>query len=291
MARSGPNVRLAVLCASLAVAACDLDTAAPIPDEPMTLVGADRQSRVFVVDESSGATTLLDTVMIHHPLNPSVIVPIGAVTSMTWVPTLDMWWLATGRNGAICASCIVAYDPAMETVRPFRRNISDVDTIADFAVHPTNGRLYTFPVDRGGYLFRVDTENAIYREVMRTLDEGSSGKGTTFWTDGHLYVSGGLYGQRLTRIDVSGMRTDEVGPLTYVGFPPFEQYSVTVQSMATRRADGVVFALVHDGGGWAGNITSTYLATLDPTNAVVLHVGETSPPLNALAYVPTRFLP
>ena len=54
--------------------------------------------------------------------------------------------------------------------------------------------------------------------------------------------------------------------------------------MLTRPADGTVFALVLDG-------DATYLATVDPTNAVVVHLGNTTPQLSALAYVPTRLLP
>jgi hypothetical protein len=170
-----------------------------------------------------------------------------------------------------------------------RRKIEETDTIADFAVDPEYGRVYTFKAGDSGYLFRVNVVGGWFDEVMRSLDEGVSGKGATFWTDGNLYVTGGLYEQRLTRIHLLDAASEDVGPLTYVGFPPFASYSVTVASMATRPSDGVVFALVQDGGGWAGAVQATYLAILDPTNGVVQHVGTAN--LNALAYVPTRLIP
>jgi hypothetical protein len=281
---------LVVLGWSVAWSGCRLDTTDPIPTEPMTLVGADRQSRIYVVDEASAAVTVIDTVFIQHPLDRSFSSPAGAIASMTWVPSNDRWWVATTRSGSVCSSCIFEYDPSLPLATYFRTNIGEVDTIADFAEHPTNGRLYTFPVARGGSFYRVDGRNASYDQFYSTVDEGSSGKGATFGSDGFLYVAGGLFEQRLTRVDINGpSRT--VGPITYVGFPPFDNYSVTVQAMATRKSDGVVFGLVHDGGGWAGNVTTTYLATVDVTSAIVTNIGATAQRLSALAYVPTRLLP
>jgi hypothetical protein len=55
MAPVARTLRCALLAACLT--ACELDTTDPIPDEPMTLVGADLQSRLWLVDETSGATT------------------------------------------------------------------------------------------------------------------------------------------------------------------------------------------------------------------------------------------
>jgi len=283
-------VPLVVLGSSVAGSGCDLDTTDAIPTEAMTLVGADRQSRIYVVDEADGELTVIDTVFVPYPLDPTIAVPAGAVASMTWVPSMDMWWVATARRGSPCLSCIFAYDPSSPVARNFRSNIGDVDTIADFAEHPANGRLYTFPVTRGGSFYRVEERNASYDEFFTTVDEGSSGKGATFGNDGLLYVVGGFYEQRLTRIDVNGFSTT-VGPITYVGFPPFDNYSVTIQAMATRTSDGVVFGLVHDGGGWAGNVTVTYLATVDLTSATVTNIGATPQRLSALAYIPTRLLP
>jgi hypothetical protein len=282
MARMARPLLSLSLIAIPVFAGCELDMVDPVPTEPMTLVGADRQSRIHLVDEGNGATTLFDTVYIEHPHELiTASIPLGSVTSMEWVPTADMWWVGSGRTAA-CPNCLYHFVPEADSARLIRRLIQETDTIADFAVDPANGRVYTFKAGSGGYLFRVDLAWGWYDEVLR-LDEGASGKGTTFWTDGNLYVAGGLHQQRLTRIELLRHEAEDVGPLTYVGFPPFAGYSVKVHAMATRESDGEVFSLVQNG-------AATFLATLDPTNAVVVNVGATTTPLNALAYVPTRLL-
>jgi hypothetical protein len=270
-----------LLVACLA-AACELDTTEPIPDEPMTLVGADRQGRIHLVDETTGATTFLDSAFVQHPYAtfPS-IAPMGHVTSMAWLPTVGQWWVATART-AICANCIYAFDPAADSARVVRYLIEEVDTLADFAVDPKNGRLYAFTTGGSGYLFRVDGEGDLH-EVLRT-GVGSTGRGTTFWTDGRIYAVGGYFEQRLSGIEIERLTEDDIGPITYVGFPPFGTQPVTIRSLSSRPGDGVVFALVRSG-------DTTYLATLDPATAVVVNLGATSSPLTALAYVPTRLLP
>jgi hypothetical protein len=207
---------------------------------------------------------------------------MGPIASMAWVPATDTWWVATAR-AAPCQNCIYRYDATADTARVVRQKIQEVDTLADFAVHPTNGRVYTFNRGSSGYLFRVSITDGWFNEVLQ-FDEGESGKGSTFWTDGHLYVSGGGFDQVLTRIEIERAATKQIGPITYVGFPPFAGYSVRIPSMATRSTDGTVFALVLDD-------DATYLATLDPTNAVVVNLGKTTPLLSALAYVPTRLVP
>jgi hypothetical protein len=284
MARSAPYLRWAVLGASVALAACRLDTTEPIPDEPMTLVGADLQGRIHRVEESSGATSFLDSVFIQFPFasTGARAVPIGPITSMVWVPGWEMWWVGTART-AICQNCIYAYEPAADTARLIRRKIQEVDTIGDFAVHPRTGGVYTFKGGIAGYLFRVDVWNGWYNEVMRS-DEGASGKGSTFTPDGNLFVAAGMPDQALTRINVVRAEMEQVGPLTYVDFPPLT-WDVEVQSLATR-ADGAIYALVVDAAA-----SRSFLATLDPSNAVVVNLGATSVPLNALAYVPSRLIP
>jgi hypothetical protein len=276
------SLRCALLAAGLA--ACELDTTDPLPQEPMTLVGADLESRLWLVDETSGATTFLDSVFVQYPPAFPVppLQPIGPIVSMTWVPTADMWWVGSGRT-ADCQNCIYRYDPAADSARHVRLLIQEVDTLGDFATHPSNGRVYTFRRGTGGYLFRVEVTDGWFHEVMK-FDEGEGGKGSTFWTDGHLYVSGGAFQQVLTRIEIERSKATQVGPVTYVGFPPFSSYSVRILSMATRATDGTVFGLVLDD-------DATYLATVDPTNAVVTNLGETATHLSALAYVPTRVLP
>jgi hypothetical protein len=282
MAPVARTLRCALLAACLT--ACELDTTDPIPDEPMTLVGADLQSRLWLVDETSGATTFLDSVFVQYPPSFPALPrrPIGPIVSMTLVPTADMWWVGSGRTAA-CQNCIYRYDPAADSARLVRQLIQEVDTLADFATHPSTGRVYTFRRGTGGYLFRVEVTDGFFREVMR-FDEGEGGKGSTFWTDGHLYVSGGAFQQVLTRVEIERSEATQVGPVTYVGFPPFASYSVRILSMATRTTDGTVFGLVLDG-------DATYLGTVEPTNAVVVNLGETTTQLSALAYVPTRLLP
>jgi hypothetical protein len=282
MALVARSLRCFVLAAGLG--ACQLDTTDPLPDEPMTLVGADRESRIWLVNEASGATTFLDSVFVQYPPTypPLPLQPIGPIVSMTWVPTADMWWVASGRT-ASCQNCIFRYDAAADSARLVRLLVEEVDTLADFATHPTNGRIYTFRRGTGGYLFRVEVTDGWFHEVMK-FDEGEGGKGSTFWTDGHLYVSGGAFQQVLTRVEIERSEATPVGPVTYVGFPPFTSYSVRILSMATRATDGTVFGLVVDG-------DATFLATVDPTNAVVTNLGETPTQLSALAYVPSRLLP
>jgi hypothetical protein len=283
MARPARTLLWAML-GSLVLSACELDTTEPIPDEPMTLVAGDLQGRLWQVDEASGATTFLDSVLVQVPFasfTPSPI-SIGPIASMEWLPTADMWWIGTWRT-ALCQNCIYRYDATADTARLVRRKVEEVDTLADFALQPSNGRLYTFKRGNSGYLFRVDVMNAWFNEVMR-FDEGQGGKGSTFWTDGHLYVSGGAFQQVLTRIEIDRATATPVGPVTYVDFPPFAGYSVHILSMATRSADGTVFAIVSDA-------DATYFATVDPTNAVVVNLGETTPQLSALAYIPTRLVP
>jgi hypothetical protein len=283
MSRSARILRCAGLVGVLAAVGCELDTTDPLPTEPMTLVGADLESRLWVVDETNGGTTFLDSVFIQYPpaFPPPPPRPIGAIASIVWVPTAGMWWVGSARS-SICENCLYEFLPQADSARLVRRLIEEVDSLADFAVHPTTGRLYTFKRGSGGYLFRVDLSDVLFREVMQ-VDEGVGGKGSTFWTDGRLYVSGGQFQQVLTRVDIERAATSQVGPVTYVGFPPFASAQVRILSMATR-SDGVIFGLVLDN-------DATYLATVDPTNAVVMNLGGTAQQMSALAYIPTRLIP
>jgi hypothetical protein len=60
MTGAARRLRWGLLGASLVAAGCELDAVAPLPTEPMTLVGGNRHGAVFVVDEASGATTFAD---------------------------------------------------------------------------------------------------------------------------------------------------------------------------------------------------------------------------------------
>ncbi len=248
----------------------------------MTLVGADREGRIHSVDETNAALTFVDTAFVQHPFSTTpFLAAMGHVTAMAWLPAADQWWVATART-ALCRNCIYAFDPAADSARVVRYLIESVDTLADFAVDPSNGRLYTFTTGGSGYLFRVDGGGDLH-EVLRTA-VGSTGRGATFWTDGRLYAVGGFFEQRLTSIEIERLTEDDVGPITYVGFPPFAGQAVTIRSLSSRATDGMVFALVR-------HADITYRATLDPSNAVVVNLGATAIPLTALAYVPTRLIP
>jgi hypothetical protein len=262
---------------------CDFDPVGPRPSEPMTLVAGDSASGIYAVDEVTGTATLLKSAVWQF--QSFGLFPVGTITSMSWIPSEDSWWITGGRRG-FCPNCIYAFDPAADSARLVRHSIFEVDVLADFAVDPLTDRVYTLKRDEAGYLFRVDLSTGAFLEVMRRLDEGPFGKGATFGSDGLLYVAGG---DKLTRIRLSRMEDTIVGTLSYVGFPTFVNYSVAIAALATR-ADGVVLALVQDGGGPAGAVTTTFLAAVDLETAVVTHLTATSTPLSALAYVPTRLV-
>jgi hypothetical protein len=250
----------------------------------MTLVAGDSASVVYIVDEVTGTATPLRSAMWQF--ESFGLLPVGTITSMSWIPSEDAWWITGGRRG-FCPNCIFAFDLAADSARLVRRGVFEVDTLADFAVEPSTDRVYTLKEGEGGYLFRVDLSTGEFLEVMGTLNEGFFGKGATFSNDGLLYVAGG---DKLTRIRVSRIEETVVGPLRYVGFPTFANYSVAIAALVTRSSDGTVFALVEDGGGPAGTISATYLATVDLETAVVTHVAATSARLSSLAYMPTRLV-
>lgn len=281
---------LALLLLTSAVAACGSEAIGPPPDEAMTLVAADVSGTVYTVDETSGAETRLrDTFFLKtYPGYPpiSVLLRTGFVSSMAWIYQTDSWWLGTGAT-ANCEACILTFDPAADSAKVVRQ-VSEVTGLADFAVHPTSGRIYAFQSDGSGYLFKIDPRDGSVTEVMSALDEGRHGKGTTFSQDGLLYVAGD---GGLTRIRLSLREAVAVGTFSYVGFPPFASVAKTIDAMTTRPSDGVVFGLLADGGGAsAGSTVRTYLVTIDLETAVVMNVGPNSTILDGLAFVPTRLL-
>ena len=271
-----------VLC-GLGVA-CDLEPVGPRPSEPMTLVAGDGNSRVYVLDEATGTATHLQTAVWQF--ESFGVFAVGTITSMSWIPSEDAWWITGGRN-SLCSNCIFTFRPFADSARLVRREVFEVDTLADFAVHPFSDRVYTLKEGGSGYLFRVDLSTGEFVEVMRTLDEGLYGKGATFTSDGLLYVAGG---DKLTRIRLTRMEERVIGTLTYIGFPTFANYSVAIAALVTKPSDGTVLALVEDGGGPAATVTATYLAAVDLETAVVTHLTATSTPLSSLAYMPTRLV-
>jgi hypothetical protein len=276
---------LAVLV-SLGSLACEFNSLGPVPLEPMTLVAADGNGFVYTVDETTGTETSIRRAMTLHPFS-GLPVPVGVITSLSWIPSVDELWLGTAFGGDVCSRCIYAFSPDATAEVPVRPLVEEVDGVSDFAVHPITRRIYTFHRDRGGYLFRVDPEQAVYTEVMQDLDEGSAGKGTTFSNEGLLYVAGD---DRLTHIRLNLREVAQVGTFSHVGFPAFATPELSINSMTTRASDGVVFGILQDGGGAFHDLTMTYLVTIDLETAEVTNVGTNTNLLTALTWVPTWFL-
>ncbi len=274
-----------VALASIAALGCEFDSLGPLPLEPMTLVAADRNGFLYTLDETTGVETVLRQAMTINPLSGSPT-PVGVVTSLSWTPSPGALWLGTDFGG-ICSRCLYAFRPGATTEALVRPLVREVDGISDFAVHPITRRIYTFDRNGGGYLFRVDPEWAVYTEVMQRLDEGSFGKGTTFSSDGRLYVAGD---QRLTRIRLNLREVIHVGSFSYTGFPPFATPEVSINSMTTRPADGVVFGILQDGGDIYHEVSATYLVTIDLETAEVTNLAANANLLSALTWVPTWFL-
>jgi hypothetical protein len=283
--RAAPWGRLLIALAGLAALGCEFNTLGPLPLEPMTLVAADRDGFVYAVDPSTGIEALMRRARTVHPFSGSPT-PVGVVTSLVWIPTPGALWLGTDRGG-ICSRCLYAFRPAATEEVLVRPLVKEVDGVSDFAVHPVTRRIYTFDRNGGGYLFRVDPEWATYTEVMQNLDEGSYGKGTTFSNDGLLYVAGD---ERLTRIRLNRQEVTQVGDFSYTGFPAFATTEVSINSLTTRPADGVVFGILQDGGGLYHDVGATYLVTIDLETAEVTNLGANANLLSALAWVPTWFL-
>lgn len=285
--RASPPVwgTLSLALAGAAALGCDFDSLGPLPLEPMTLVAADRNGFVYTVDETTGVETVLRQAMTIHPFSGSPT-PVGSVTSLTWIPAPGALWLGTAFGG-ICSRCLYAFRPAAATEALVRPLVKEVDGVSDFAVHPITRRIYTFHRNRSGYLFRVDPEWGEYTEVMRNLDEGSHGKGTTFSNDGLLYVAGD---ERLTRIRLNRLEATHVGTFSYTGFPSFATPEISINSLTTRPSDGVVFGILQDGGGPYHAVTATYLVTIDLETAAVTNVGANTTLVSALTWVPTWFV-
>lgn len=283
--RAAPWGRLSIALAGLASLGCEFNTLGPLPLEPMTLVTADRNGFVYTVDPSTGAETLMRRAAMINPLSGSPT-PVGVVTSLVWIPTPGALWLGTDFGG-ICSRCLYAFRPDATTEALVRPLVKEVDGVSDFAVHPITRRIYTFDRTGSGYLFRVDPEWATYTEVMQNLDEGSFGKGTTFSSDGLLYVAGD---ERLTRIRLNRREVTHVGDFSYTGFPAFATTEVSISSMTTRPSDGLVFGILQDGGGLFQDVSATYLVTIDLETAEVTNLAANANLLSGLTWVPTWFL-
>jgi hypothetical protein len=248
---------------------------------PMTLVGADGNGNIYVVNEDTGEAT-------HH-LDTSTsdgaggFVDVGVVSSMLYVPETDKWWIGTGGNGA-CDGCIQTLDPSTGLVttlheRPIR------DGVSGLAIHPATERIFSFGSDSSQELYEIDPTTGVFTLIVDTLDVGWAGKGTTFSTDGELFVvgEGDLY-----TVDPDTGAWALIGQLTLTGFPTLVDGNPDVVSMTTRASDGVVLALLRDGR--RRDNRGTYLLSLNLETAEATLIGETLTNLEGLAFVPTSMI-
>jgi hypothetical protein len=268
--------------AGLTLAACGGgDSTGPEESTAMTLVAADEDGHIYIVNENTGQETLFKQTSMSD--GAGAMMDIGVVSSMEWVPSTSAWWLGTGGT-ANCDACILTLN-ATTGVATLLREAIELYALPGLAVHPSTGRVYVFEADGGCCLYEITAATGAVTEIMDTLSTGSSGKGATFGSDGMLYVAGA---NRLGRVDVNARTHQFIANLSYVGFPAFSGFQQPIGEMATR-ADGVVFAIVKDGGGNA-NTSKTYLARVNLTTAVVTNVGANTNRLDGLAYVPTSLV-
>lgn len=270
-----------LVAATLVLAACGGGSTEPDDDTPMTLVAADIDGHIYIVNENTGVETLFRQTSMSNGTGGSM--DIGVVSSMEWVPSTSAWWLGTGGT-ADCDACILTLN-AGTGVATLLRQATELFAIPGLAVHPSTGKIYVFEADGGCCLYEITAATGAVTELMDTLSTGSSGKGATFGSDGMLYVAGA---NRLGRVDVNARTHQFIGNLSFVGFPTFAGSQQPIGEMATR-ADGVVFAIVKDGGGNA-NTSTTYLARVNLTTGVVTNVGANTNSLDGLAYVPTSLV-
>jgi hypothetical protein len=274
-------------CLALAIvpllAACGSDSTGPDDDPlPVTLVAADRDGDIYTINETTGTETLI--VPTSTSDGTGGMVEVGVVSSMLYVTSTQQWWLGTGQN-AECSGCIQTLDPATGIATTLAIP-AGLRGISGLAAHPTTGAIYTWESDSTNQLFGLDAVTADPDTLFSNLSPPSGGTGTTFGTDGTLYVAGG---DELWTIDlVSGVPT-LIGALTLTGFPALGGRQ-TIGAMATRPTDGVVFGILKDGGG-GGRTTATFLVTINLTTAEVTNVGAHTELMDGLAYIPTSLLP
>ncbi len=246
---------------------------------PVTLVGADAVGDIYTVDESTGAGTLfLDT---STDSVGGSLGEVGPVSSMSYIPTTDAWWLGTGGK-ASCDGCIQTLDVATGVATTLYHRPSTWG-FSGLAVHPSNDKIYTFESDGSSRLYEIDPVTGVDTEIHNTLSVRSAGKGTTFSLAEVLYVVGD--GDLFSVDEVAGTYA-LIGTVTFTGFPAL--HSTDIQSMATRPSDGVIFAIVRDGG--RRSHTATYLSTLNVATGEATFVGQTVDLMDGLAFVPTTFI-
>jgi len=248
---------------------------------PMTLVGADEDGNVYLVNEDTGEATFhLDT---STDDGAGGSVDVGVVSSMSYIPQTDKWWLGTGGNGQ-CQACIQTLDPSTGVAttlheRPIR------DGVSGLAVHPTSERIFSFGSDSSQELFEIDPVTGVFTEIVDTLAVGWAGKGTTFSSAGVLFVVG--EGELYT-VDPDTGAHSLIGQLTLTGFPTLTDTKPDIVSMTTRASDGAVLALLRDGR--RRDNLGTYLLLLNLETAEATLLGETLTNLEGLAFVPTSMI-
>ena len=248
---------------------------------PNTLVAANELGDIFLVDEDTGvATFLYDTQMSD---GAGGTVDLGVVSSMSYIPTTDKWWLGMGGNSP-CDGCIMTFDPST-LVATMLYQRPDGNGISGLAVHPDTDRIFSFPSDEFGDLYELNALTGEFTTVATTGYVGYSGNGTTFSSSGNLYVVGD---SELYLVDIVTGAETLIGAVALTGFPTLQYGSPDVLALATRSTDGAVFGLLRDGN--RRNSAGTYIFLLNLDTAEAVLVGETTDLLEGLAFIPNSMI-
>jgi Tol biopolymer transport system component len=245
--------------------------------EDVVLIAADRAGTLYLVEETAGEAVRLGPALA---LNADMEgVGVGVISSMAWLWTTDAWWLGFGGE-AICTGCLYQQDPS-GYVTFLSDPSSTVRAVAGLAVHPGTGDVYTTEGDASGDLYVFDIATGAVSVALQNIGESSTGKGMTFSNDGLLYVGGS---NRIVTVDIDGGVSTNLGAPTLTGFPPTVASS-QIRAMATRDADGTMFALSRTSRNGA-----TEIATVDPTTGELTHFATIDESLDGLAFIPSRML-
>lgn len=256
------------------------------PPVAVTLCAADRgNGDVYTVDESTGEETLLVDTSVE--LVAGVPEDIGRVSSMVYVDATGEWWLGAGGTAG-CAGCILTLDAASGEASVLSSPSGDHHGggVSGLAIHPEDGRIFSFCSDCGDAFFEIDPATGEWTRLVDAVGTGGNGNGTTFSKDARLYVvsDGNLY-----EVDPDNSSVNDVGALSFTGFPAFAGSNQPIVSMTTRPSDGAVFGILMDGGG-RGNPGTSYLVRINLDTAEVTNVGENSRILVGLAFVPDSLI-
>ena len=264
------------------LAGCDSTAPDEIP-VTLTLVAADENGDIYTVNEETGVATFLLDTSTDDGAGGSV--DVGVVSSMSYIPPTDEWWLGTGGQ-AECPGCIQTLDPSTGVAT----TLYDYDPgnrvgVSGLAVHPTTDRIFSFESDSSNELFELDAVTGVFTIIVDTLSVGSSGKGTTFSAAGDLYVvgDGDLY-----TVDPDTGAHSLIEVVDRTGFPTLQDCCPDVMALATRTSDGAVFGILRDGSRRDNYGTYLFILNLETVEAVL--VGQTTDLLEGLAYIPTSMI-